>query len=714
MLTTQARSRPAGQGAAGPLLLRQWDTERVVAWLSMNGFDDFVDAFSSCHLNGDHLQNMKAQDLCRVGDQPVKRRKALVKAVTRLKKQQANLVAASVAQRTEKRTKRQGIKSIFLRADSEEEVDSAASSSGQSPLQSSPKVTVQAGPHQPQHAAVVALPSAGYQFHLAGVGQQQRNNDDDSDWDDWSSSDEEDTENPIYGNQEVIESHENRSESPESEDGIYGNHEIITAHELQAQSRVEDSVSPATVMLPPPTAFQGDPGIVALPAPKACPESEEHVYVNDQAELEALHAPTIEDLPPPPPELETDTYQNMAECNSKLLQHTEAPSPIRRPPPPAVKPKPPPVRAKPRPVPSHPPSATQQQQQATNSRVTRSAFGHRTAFSSSSSPPSSAVSSVPSMSNRSDYLEISGTKTATVTSIQTVWDPSEAQEQPRSRSNSTSSTGSDGARRRLASQPRRLDSKLKIEGMSLQEPEVTMAVPPRPSLKAATRPLPPVPAGQFQLPRGPVASTRPVPPKPLRRPDAQRTTAVVARSAFTPQWDLGDDRDERSTVSEPTHCKASALFGCETTREESHDDLLSKLQAQVAMLDRLGPESKPPANCKLARSLVEQDWYRPRLDRVAAEAILQNEMRTGRFVIRESQSCPGAFTLSVLVDGEVRHVKVRDAPGGGICLRANATEREIFHDLLDMVESYCSTKLQLRGSIPFYLVPASANDLSEV
>jgi fyn-related kinase len=98
----------------------------------------------------------------------------------------------------------------------------------------------------------------------------------------------------------------------------------------------------------------------------------------------------------------------------------------------------------------------------------------------------------------------------------------------------------------------------------------------------------------------------------------------------------------------------------------------------------------------------------------AAEAILQNEMRTGRFVIRESQSCPGAFTLSVLVDGEVRHVKIRDATGGGVCLRANATDREIFHDLIDMVTTYSSTKLQLKGSIPFYLVPNSANDLSEV
>lgn len=92
---------------------------------------------------------------------------------------------------------------------------------------------------------------------------------------------------------------------------------------------------------------------------------------------------------------------------------------------------------------------------------------------------------------------------------------------------------------------------------------------------------------------------------------------------------------------------------------------------------------------------------------------MQNEMRTGRFLVRESKSCPGAYTLSVLVDGEVRHVKVRDADNGGICLRANATEREIFSDIMDMVTAYCSTKLQLKGSIPFYLVAATANDLSE-
>jgi hypothetical protein len=95
--------------------------------------------------------------------------------------------------------------------------------------------------------------------------------------------------------------------------------------------------------------------------------------------------------------------------------------------------------------------------------------------------------------------------------------------------------------------------------------------------------------------------------------------------------------------------------------------------------------------------------------------MLLQEMQTGRFVVRESQTCPGTYTLSVLVDGQVRHVRVRDAPrgaSGGLCLRENATDREIFSSLVELIECYAVCKLQLRDSIPFYLVP-QATDLSE-
>lgn len=96
-----------------------------------------------------------------------------------------------------------------------------------------------------------------------------------------------------------------------------------------------------------------------------------------------------------------------------------------------------------------------------------------------------------------------------------------------------------------------------------------------------------------------------------------------------------------------------------------------------------------------------------------AERILQQEIHTGRFILRESKTCAGSYTLSVLVDGEVRHIRVRDNPRGGICLREHAADREIFSDVLQMVRCYCNTKLQLRGSIPFYLLPAKIENMSE-
>eukprot|EP00730_Choanoeca_flexa_P004817 TRINITY_DN11808_c0_g2_i3.p1 TRINITY_DN11808_c0_g2~~TRINITY_DN11808_c0_g2_i3.p1 ORF type:complete len:672 (+),score=140.77 TRINITY_DN11808_c0_g2_i3:167-2182(+) len=670
MLAAQAHvrsgdQRPLGAAASGqgPLLLGQWDSARVVSWLSMNGFDDFVDSFAQCHLNGDHLQNMKAQDLCRVGDQPAKRRKALIKAVARLKKQQASLVASSVAMRTEKRNRRQGIKSMFLRTGSEEDNGQPEPEAPVARQSSSVAMAVKQEAEERQPAAAAIRPlhhknhhhhhhhhhhrhhtsdqeqhqeQDGYPFSL--TNQQQQGSD--SEWDSWDESDDDDDDDdewddPIYGNQDIVDNHVHKS-NKEADQPIYGNQTIVD-EVVADKARVTSAWAHA------------HSSSVAQPGAHQVQGQKEHVYVNDQAELAQLRdqkpsGVQLSSFAPDP-----DTYQNMRQCSDVNLEHSEGPSPIK-------------------------PNMTAARQM----------------------PPPSA----PAVS--------------------------------RPRSDSGSSGGSDG-RRRLAVQPRRIDSKLKLTNLPSpatepdddEEPPVPL---PRPSLMrrppAATKPKPTVSPKPIPVAKPPsLPSTtrsappprpqRPTaPPKPAQRTDNEERT-VIARSAFA-QRDVDDDAP---TVFEPTHCTAATLFeDVVRDRRDSGDDddgdLLSKLRNQVAMMDQLGLESKAIVNPHRL-SLHHQPWYRPNLDRAATEAILSNEVHTGRFIVRESKSCPGAFTLSVLVDGDVRHVKVRDTPDGGVCLRANATEREIFSDVLEMIEAYCSVKLQLKGSIPFYLVPEAANDLSE-
>lgn len=94
--------------------------------------------------------------------------------------------------------------------------------------------------------------------------------------------------------------------------------------------------------------------------------------------------------------------------------------------------------------------------------------------------------------------------------------------------------------------------------------------------------------------------------------------------------------------------------------------------------------------------------------------MLKGQVHTGRFVVRGSQAEPGEHSLSVLVDGSVRHIRIRRQPNGGVALREQPTEREVFVDVLTLVQTYFTVKMQLKDTIPFYLVPDSVRDLSEV
>jgi hypothetical protein len=72
-------------------------------------------------------------------------------------------------------------------------------------------------------------------------------------------------------------------------------------------------------------------------------------------------------------------------------------------------------------------------------------------------------------------------------------------------------------------------------------------------------------------------------------------------------------------------------------------------------------------------------------------------------MVRESQSEPGMHTLSVLVDDKVRHIRVRNVKGG-VALRENPEEREIFPSLLALIRGYMASKMQLHDTIPFHLL----------
>jgi len=62
--------------------------------------------------------------------------------------------------------------------------------------------------------------------------------------------------------------------------------------------------------------------------------------------------------------------------------------------------------------------------------------------------------------------------------------------------------------------------------------------------------------------------------------------------------------------------------------------------------------------------LKEHDWYGGKLSRKAAETKLLSQPHDGAFLVRDSESTPGDFSLSVKHNNSVQHFKVlRDGAG---------------------------------------------------
>eukprot|EP00049_Salpingoeca_infusionum_P023298 m.11367 g.11367 ORF g.11367 m.11367 type:complete len:513 (+) comp5709_c0_seq1:453-1991(+) len=84
------------------------------------------------------------------------------------------------------------------------------------------------------------------------------------------------------------------------------------------------------------------------------------------------------------------------------------------------------------------------------------------------------------------------------------------------------------------------------------------------------------------------------------------------------------------------------------------------------------------------QSIEAEDWYHGTIKRHEAEKTLLNFGSHGSFLIRESESTPGDFSLSVREGDHVKHYKIKRLDAGGYYI----TRRATFNDLLELVAHY--------------------------
>lgn len=84
------------------------------------------------------------------------------------------------------------------------------------------------------------------------------------------------------------------------------------------------------------------------------------------------------------------------------------------------------------------------------------------------------------------------------------------------------------------------------------------------------------------------------------------------------------------------------------------------------------------------QSMEAEDWFLGKIPRTKAERIIMNDGSPGAFLVRESETRPGDFSMSVR-DGEaVKHYRIRTLDDGGFYI----ARRISFKDLPEMVRHY--------------------------
>lgn len=98
-------------------------------------------------------------------------------------------------------------------------------------------------------------------------------------------------------------------------------------------------------------------------------------------------------------------------------------------------------------------------------------------------------------------------------------------------------------------------------------------------------------------------------------------------------------------------------------------------------------------------SLDLEDWCHGKITRNAAEYLLNKEKITGTFIVRESQSQPGDYTLSLMDAGKVIHYRINESDKG-VCIGPGRQ----FDTIQLMIENYRKKAdgipCQLKNTIP--------------
>ena len=99
-------------------------------------------------------------------------------------------------------------------------------------------------------------------------------------------------------------------------------------------------------------------------------------------------------------------------------------------------------------------------------------------------------------------------------------------------------------------------------------------------------------------------------------------------------------------------------------------------------------------------------WYFGQIKRVDAEKLLRWNPEPGKFLVRQSESKPGDYSLSLHDGIEPKHYRIRQLDAGGFFIARKAVF-ETLQDLVNHYSQYCITSnaevVEVRGFLYTYI-----------
>mmetsp|Transcript_25215 Transcript_25215/g.65829 ORF Transcript_25215/g.65829 Transcript_25215/m.65829 type:complete len:168 (+) Transcript_25215:68-571(+) len=94
---------------------------------------------------------------------------------------------------------------------------------------------------------------------------------------------------------------------------------------------------------------------------------------------------------------------------------------------------------------------------------------------------------------------------------------------------------------------------------------------------------------------------------------------------------------------------------------------------------------------EIDESGVDRSYYHGMIDRDVAVARLQERNLDGAFLLRQSSSQAGVYTISLQSNGEIKHIRVSSTADGKFTLGKSKSE---FDTIWDLVEAQLDQKLK--------------------